>query len=328
MKNIGHKFLGGFKFINKIIEMKKLLNIENLSRIHIVSPNHDEINQIVKKYNLHEIIEQDLKESNTQDKIDVYDDHIFLVLHFPKYQIKKNKHYSNEFKFILTKNFLLSFSTTITQTIEKIKKEYLANIANINEEDLLLKTSPYYVLYKIIDALYDKTLVSLMKFNKDLMTTEEDIFDGDMLGSQLLETLIRKSRNISFLKNLMQPHSEIIEELNNATKKFYEWDLDVYFEDLEYKVDKITNKIWNLSEHTESLSNKYNTLVTLRTNATISVLTIVTVIVGFLTLITGFYGMNVRLPWQKWTAMRIAVGIGMLILAGIMLLLFRKKKWL
>lgn len=52
---------------------------------HCSNPSDKDINELVERYDLHEIIEEDISEVNTQDKVDVYDDSIFLVLHFPKF---------------------------------------------------------------------------------------------------------------------------------------------------------------------------------------------------------------------------------------------------
>jgi len=180
----------------------------------------------------------------------------------------------------------------------------------------------------MIDELYDKTLLWLNRFSKDLIKIEEDIFEWNIMKKSLLNNLLIKSRNVAFLKNMIEPHAEIIEELNKTTIKLHQWNLDVYFEDLEFKVDKISNQITTLSDHTESLSTKYNTLATLKTNNVVTVLTIVTVIVGFLTLFTGFYGMNVELPWANFQYMWVGIGGFMFLLAVVLLIVFKKKGWL
>jgi len=228
--------------------MKSLIKLHGISRVHLVNPNHQEVDKLVKKYDL--------------------------------------------------------------------------------QEDKPLMVSPYYILYRIIDELYDKSIVWLNRFSKDLIKVEEEIFEGRIMKKSLLNHLLIKSRNVAFLKNMIEPHAEIIEELNKATIKLHKWDLDVYFEDLEFKVDKISNQINTLSEHTESLSNKYNTLATLKTNNVVTILTIVTVIVGFLTLFTGFYGMNVELPWADLQYMWIGIGGFMFLLAVVLLIVFKKKGWL
>ena len=81
--------------------MKNLIKINGISRVHLTNPDKNEIDKLVKQYNLHEIVEDDLRELYTQDKIDVYDDFIFLILHFPKFHKQNKKHYSNNYKFIL-----------------------------------------------------------------------------------------------------------------------------------------------------------------------------------------------------------------------------------
>jgi magnesium transporter len=81
--------------------MEKILKIGEMTWFHSSKPTNKELEEIKETYALHEIIEDDLKESNTQDKIDVYDDFIFLVLHFPKFNKKTNTYFSNEFNVIL-----------------------------------------------------------------------------------------------------------------------------------------------------------------------------------------------------------------------------------
>jgi len=297
-----------------------------ISRQHLINPNHQEIDDLVKKYDLHEIVEKDLKENYTQDKIDVYDKVMFLVLHFPKYEKLSRKHYSNEFNFIVGKDFLLSFSKHTTKTIENIKVQYANDLKEADKEDKELMNSPYYILYRIIDELHDKVLIGLRKFTKDVNLVQEQIFEDKFSDKSLLSDLLIKSRNIAFLKNMLVPQEEILEELNKTTLKLFEGNLDVYFEDLQYKVDKLNNLIETLTDNIESLSNKYNTLVSLKTNTIVSVLTIVTVIVWIMTLVTGFYGMNVELPWQNQGFMRLVVLVAMILFALAMVFIFRKKR--
>jgi Mg2+ and Co2+ transporter CorA len=40
------------------------------------------------------------------------------------------------------------------------------------------KISPYYILYKIIDVMFDKSLKILNKVNKDIVELEEEIFSA------------------------------------------------------------------------------------------------------------------------------------------------------
>jgi len=305
--------------------MEKFLSMWNVTRVHFSNPSANDIKEIVDTYDVHDLIEQDIQETNTQDKIDIYDECIFLVLHFPKYDNINSKYFSNEFNIILGKDYIVTVTKYHTNHIDSIRKEYAQDIAD-KDPDEEFKISPYYVLYKIIDVMYDKVLVALNKFNLDLNGLEDAIFSKDILNETLLSKLLTKKRNIVLLKHLILPQSGILQELQKATENFYEWDLDVYFEDLVYKTDKITAAINMAMENAESISTIYNTSANIKTNKIVSILTILTVIVWLMTMITWFYGMNVKLPWQEFWQTSLLIIWWMVLISIVMILIFKKKK--
>ena len=292
--------------------------------IHLVDPNKNQIDKLVDKYNLHEIIEQDFLDFTTQDKIDTYDDCLFLVMRFPKYNTKTKKHFANQMHAILWKNFIITVTSYVTNNIEKIQNQYREEIKEA-EDDEKFKLSPYYILYKIIDAMYDKVLTSMTKFNQDLVKIEDTAMDEKSLTQETLSELLVKKRSAVLMKHIITPHSEILSELQTATMNFYEWDLDVYFEDLQYKTDKILSLVSIAYENTESLFDVSDTLTTIRTNKTISILTIFTVLLWILTWISWLYWMNVDLPAQHvfWVFWRL---LGWMIWIALLTMLYFKIK--
>lgn len=292
--------------------------------IHLVDPDKKQIDKLVDKYNLHEIIEQDFLDFTTQDKIDVYDGCLFLVMRFPKYNTKTKKHFPNQMHAILWKDFIITVTSYVTNNVEKIQNQYREEIAEA-EDDEKFKLSPYYILYKIIDAMYDKVLTWMTKFNQDLVKIEDTAMDEKSLTQETLSELLIKKRSAVLMKHIITPHSEILSELQTATMNFYEWDLDVYFEDLQYKTDKILSLVSIAYENTESLFDVSDTLTTIRTNKTISILTVFTVLLWILTWISWLYGMNVDLPAQHvfWVFWRL---LGWMIAIALLTMLYFKIK--
>jgi len=304
--------------------MERILNIGEMTWFHCANPTQKDLEEIKKTYDLHEIIEDDISEVNTQDKVDLYDDSIFLVLHFPKF----TKHWtyaSNEFNIILWKNFIVSLTTYATNHIEEIRQDYIESLKNWKEE---FRTSSYYILYTMIDVMYDKVLQALNKFKQDLSEVEKKVFSESKIDQGLIRTLTIKKRNAINLKHIMTPQEEILAELAKLLKELYHWDLDVYFEDLEYKHDKIMSNIAMVTESVETLYDSYNSLMTVKTNSMVAVLTIVTVIIWIMTFLTWLYGMNVALPWQDFTRTFIILIWIMLSIWWWMLWYFSKKWWL
>ena len=272
------------------------------------------------------MVEQDLIEPSAHDKIDVYDDCIFLVIHFPKYNEKLWKYLSNEMNIILGRDFIITITKYPTNNIEKIRQEYEQEIKEEWEEAEEYKISPYYILYKIIDVMYDKILLGLNKFNLDLMEMEKQVFDKSFVDTDLLKNVLIKKRNTVFLKTIISPQEEILVELQKVTANFYEGDLDVYFEDLEYKTSKILGHISIIHENIDSIGEIFNTLTNMMTNKNIGILTVLTVIIWIMTMISGIYGMNIWLPFQNYPGAFIVLIGFMVIMAVFTVLIFKKKK--
>ncbi len=306
--------------------MKHLLKIWAINWVHFQNPTKEELIDIGEEYDLHEIIIDDIVDFTTQDKIDTYDNHIFMVLHFPKYDYANKRYKSNEFSFILWKNFIISITSLPSNNIEKIKEEYL-NETNDLENPEKYKISPYYILYKIIDSMYDKTLDILTKSNKDIMALEEWIFDQDWVNKKLLEEIMVKKRNLVFLKHNFIFQWELLTELQKTIEKFYDWQLDLYFEDSIYKLDKIDNNITILSKNVTSLTEVYNSLMSIKINSILARLTVFTLIIWTLTFIVWIYGMNVELPMQWWSSAFYIIVILMIILSFALWFVFKKRWW-
>lgn len=305
--------------------MKNILHFGKTDWISLFDPEKKEINDLVKKYDLHELIEEDLFELTNQEKIDVYEDYMFIVLNFPKYNSDIKKYSLNEFSIILGKNIIVTMTKFDTNHINSIIEEYSEELKT-RESDEEFKISPYYILYKVLDTMYDKSIKMLNKSSKDVVALEEQLFSSSKLEKKLLEDLTIKKRNIVWLKHMFIPHKEILEELQKTLPKFYKEDLDVYFEDLEYKLEKIMNTIAVSFENIESLAETYNSLMTIKTNSMIGVLTIFTALTWVLTLISGIYWMNISLPGQSSSYFFfILMGI-MFVVCAWLLRIFKKEK--
>lgn len=307
--------------------MRNSLTISGINWTHLSAPTRWEISQISKKHDLHELIEEDILELNTQDKIDVYDDYIFMVFHFPKYNESEKRYMLNEFDIILWKNYIVSITRFHTNHIDKIKNEYSKEI-NEDENPEKFKISPYYILYKVLDVMFDKALNLLTKITKDIIYLEEEMFSKGGLNKELLESLMIKRRNIVFLKHTFLPQSELLEELQKIIPNFYQGELDLYFEDLVYKLDKIQNQLSILSENINSLTETYNSLMNIRISSIINILTVFTAITWILTFISWIYWMNIPLPMQDKPYSFLVVVLVMLVCVWTMLYVFRRKWWI
>jgi magnesium transporter len=241
---------------------------------------------LIDQYDLHELVAEDLTELNAQDKIDTYDDHLSVVLHFPKFDHNSQRYLLNEISIVLGKDRVITatrFPTnTISRTRQLIADEF--DIAQHDEEEKY-KLTPYYIMYLVIEALYDKAVKMLSSITRDLIHVEEQILNTNP-DKQTIKSLMIKKRNISFLKYTFENQEELLAELTKVLPKFFEDELSVYFEDLATKHDKIMGMLRMAQENVDSMADTYDTLMTINTNDTVLILTIFTGMMLPMTLIT------------------------------------------
>ena len=190
-------------------KLEPLLSYQGIDRLYEYDPSKKHLDSLMDQYELHEIIADDIVELSTQDKIDVYDQCLFVVLHFPKYDKAANRYYGNEFNMILGKNYIITLTNYHTQHMIKLKETLLADLQEADASEKH-KISPYYLLYRIMDTMYDKTLNSLSNFTKELRTIETNIFRSQRLDKNLIEQIMLRKRSAVNLKHMFLPHQDII----------------------------------------------------------------------------------------------------------------------
>lgn len=69
------------------------------------------------------------------------------------------------------------------------------------------------------------------------------------------------------------------------------------------EIEQIKNQVDLTSDIIDRISNTYNNILNNRTNTTMKVLTIYTIVLSIPTIVSGFYGMNMKLPVadQEWS---------------------------
>ena len=97
--------------------------------IDLQSPDDSEISSIVRRYDLHPLVGEELKSSSTLAKIDFYKDYILVVLTLPVRTHEDDSHIvvDREVDFVIGKNFLI---TSRYDTVEQL--EYFAKVFDTN----------------------------------------------------------------------------------------------------------------------------------------------------------------------------------------------------
>lgn len=274
--------------------MLRQVNIKNILWIDWVSISKAELQSVVRHYDFHELDIEACLEENQRARIDYYDDYMFITLHFPKYNPRTQIYELNEFDVFLWKDFLITFRDFPWNHVDQIFEQY--EKLEI-KEDSKIKISSGFILYEIIQAMLEKMFKFIEKNTIDVKKIEKSVFAW--ASSTLVRDIMIKKRNIIMLKNMFKPQIAVLNQLEFNINKLFAWKIEEYFEDLEDKLWQIVNEINLLEEYIVSIEDAFKTIIDIKTNAVIKMLTLFSAFLFPITLITSFYGMNVDLPFQS-----------------------------
>ncbi|MDD4530637.1 MAG: CorA family divalent cation transporter, partial [Candidatus Gracilibacteria bacterium] len=225
-------------------------------------------------------------EENQRARVDTYEDYLFVVMHFPKFDMKNKRYFNNEFNVFISKKFLITIRWYTASSIEKIFESYK------NKDKGEINTG--YILYDMIDAMLDKSFKLLDKSDRDVREIESSIF-GHSRKKETISDIMIKKRNIITLKHMLEPQIPVFKILELRMNTMFKDEVEVYFENLIDKLEKIVSEIVIIQENVESVEDTLKSLFDLQTNNSVRYLTIFSAFMLPLTLITGFFGMNLEL---------------------------------
>lgn len=302
--------------------MIREINIWKIKWIDAVWLKPHEFLKLSKNYNFHELDIEACLEWNQKARIDEYEKYSYIIFHFPKYNIRKKIYELNEFNIFIWKWFLITLRDYPWINVDKIFNFYSEIKTWDNGENIKVTTG--YILYEITQVMLEKTFKALNTMNREIKSIEEEVFESSK--SSLVRDIMTKKRNIILLHNMFKSQNYLFKNLELVINKMYKWKMEVYFEDLEDKLSRIINDVTLLQEYIESVEDSFKTMIDIKTNFIIKMLTLFSALLLPLTLITSFYWMNIGIPiWTSPNFIYILLAGSLFIMFMIYLIL--KKTW-
>ncbi len=295
--------------------------IFNYTWFDIEDPQARDIEFLKKKFNFHHLALEDCLSSVQRPKIDTYNDHLFLVFHLPKHNKKNHRTIPLEVDIFIGKEYIITLHQKGIKPIDEIFSMIeMANHGMRTESSSLL-------LYEILDRSFDFCFPMLDKISDKLDSLEDELYHGELRLN--LERIAIMERDIINFRRIINPQRHIIRDIESMRSSYFDKETEIYFGDIADKIERIWDLLNNYKEVSEVLQHTSESLSTQKLNEIMKILTIISVIMLPLTVITGFYGMNiVGLPLADHKmATEFIIGILILVII-LMLIYFNRKKWL
>lgn len=297
--------------------MIKQLKYKNVTWIDISKPTREEVNNLVKQYNLHDVVSDELLSPSSRSKVDYYEDYIYLVLHFPL-----NKYDVSEIDFILGQDFVI---TTHTDTIQPLAEfAQILDGGNDNKKEKGFHAG--HLFYYMLRELYGPLEVELDGINNKLKKIEEKIFAGQ--EAEMIKSLSQTNHQLLDIKWSLKFHREVLNSLAGVGKDFYGEKFDYYLRAIVSEYEHVAELVKSNREIFAELHSTNESLLMIKNGLTMRVLTALAFIFLPVTLTTFIFSMSGSEPivesYLGWSGV-----IGIMILVGLIASgLAKYKKWI
>src|SRR6185437_7566982 len=267
------------------------LSAAGLTWIHLDTPSQDRAQELAERFGWHPLDVEDVMSKRQRPKVDEYADegYLFGVLHFPVYDKAVQRLNAGELDFFIGHDYLVTFPA-----VELLPVTRLFRRCEEDEElrDRLFAKGSGYLLYHVLDDLFDYCFPILDKIGHKLDSVEDDMFEER--AEDVVRDLSNVKQEIISYRKIIKPERSTLRLLERNIERFLPEQLDLYFDDIVDASERIWDLLDNYKEVVEALEDTNESVISHRQNDVLRVLTVFSVIILPLTLITGIFGMNVR----------------------------------
>ncbi len=291
------------------------------------SPTDEEISALVKRYDLHPLVGEELRNTPSPAKIDFHKDYTLVVLILPV-RIKKNGSYTvvnREIDFVIGRNFLITAHSDGIDQLEYFAKIFETN-AILNKDSKI--DHPGHLFYYMVMRLYAGAYEDLENIRDLVIRAEENIFSGH--ERKMVEVLSELSRELIDFRETARAHRDIWAVMIEGKDKILFGDeFAPYVKDIRDEFTRIHELINNSRELVGDLRETNDSILNTKQNDIMKTLTIINFIFIPATFIAALFTIPASyVPLvENDTGWAILFGI-MVLITLVIWYVIRRKKWL
>src|SRR3989344_4058294 len=277
--------------------MKQIIQGDKTTWVDVTKPTQQDVEYLKNQYHFHPMVLDELIPRAYYPRLEIRPDYLFLTINYPAYHETNREVAPRELDILLTKDTIVTNHHRPLPLLDNLFK--ICQRPEIEGEQYLNKGAGY-LLFSILDIFWRDCLLKLEKIDGEIEQIERKIFQGKEKG-MVKEISHTKTDIIDFLR-IVEPQQEIMKLLEKEAPKFFGEELSLHFSDVLGTYEKVWHTTKSHKDTILALEDTNQSMLTTKTNETIRILTVFSVIMLPLTLLASIWGMNVNLPFGEHEA--------------------------
>ncbi|MFT4946022.1 MAG: magnesium transporter [Natronomonas sp.] len=298
--------------------------------VHAEDVDPSEMDRFGERFGVHQLAVEDVFDQQTRPKAEPYETHTFVLMKTAQLTQQSGVAFTKEVRahpvgLFIGDDWLLTLSTSDLDTLDPTAEQWT------RRADRIAERGTDFLAYQLIDAIVDGYFAVLDEIEDDIEAVEDRVLtDPD---PTILESLNEIRRDLLAFRKIAWPARDAISALSRGDITHIADKNEKYFRDVYDHLVQVVDLIETYRDLTSGSRDIYLDAVSQSTNEVMKTLTVVATIFIPLTFVAGVYGMNFAdspfaMPELTWTYGYPAVMLGMTLLAGAMLVHFRRQGWI
>lgn len=286
--------------------------LKTFSWVNVGNPDHEDFEKLQTEYKIDEDTISDILDPDEQPRFEVEDDYKVIIVRFPIINREMDTLWHTEpLSIIYSSNRVITVCRKRCDLLDKLKKAD--------------KTSREEFILNIIYYIAESYLRSLKELNKRVIDSKKILLER-IRKKELLDLLDVENSYTLYMAGL-KGNVAVLDKLEKVRGFVKTEETKELSEDARIELSQGIEVVTSYSKMLKSIKETFESVINMDSNTYINRLTMWNIILVVPTVIVGYYGMNVRLPFadNAQIATAIFVLIMVLLLGFAMFSLIRRR---
>lgn len=256
--------------------------LETFSWVNVGNPDHEDFDKLQTKYKIDEDTICDILDPDEQPRLEVEDDYKVIIVRFPIINRETDTLWHTEpLSIIYSTNRVITVCRKRCDILDKIKRDE--------------KTTREEFILNIIYYIAESYLRFLKELNKRVLESKKAL--QEHIRKKDLMALLEVENSYTLYMAGIKGNVAVLDKLEKMRGFTKTEDAQEVAEDARIELAQATEVVTSYSKMLKSIKETFESVINMDSNTYINRLTMWNIILIAPTIVVGYYGMNVALPF-------------------------------
>jgi len=247
--------------------------------------------RLLEPLRIHPLALEDMVMQVNRPKVDDYGDYLYIAVHTARWEFPE-KPALREVDVLLGKHFIITYHEGETRSVTAAAKV-------LPRRPELLSRGPSVLLHFLLDVLVDNYLPIADAIAVQIDELEDEVFRKPT--PRIHVQILRLKRGMAALRRIVGPQRDTILALTRDEFAAIPGEIRPYLRDVFDRLARVGDLLDSYRDEVAGLLDLHLSQISNRMNQVIMVLTVAATVALPLTVITSYYGMNLKMAAYGWT---------------------------